>query len=458
MSDGIPFNKTYIQEKLIGKYGDVVIFDGNTEATLSEFVPPESKRIKLTVYAPDTESRVVVTNGDITLKSDGWYKEYVPTTEFVTSDDYEFIVNSGNKHIFYLPSFGVWVVGISKGGISQTTSIDIDHVGSYDVIMSYFNAYIDVVYPDNAECICSSNSTTLRAKSDSGYYRFTVNSVGDWTISSRIGDSVITQVVHISYNDELVSVNLVPSTLNECSWKTIQSIIQTGIASSYWSIGDCKKVVLTGTLNGIEYTSEDDLCAILVDFNHNTALESNSMSTVSFMIGRTGVTNYVSGEGIEICIGNINFMNTLSGTRATWSYCNMQRTQMGDLFNCFSTELQDCIMPITLYTNNGNNEFDTTTNYVFLPSEYEIFCSNTQSSLDESTMQRPYPYFSISGSNIVRYVYNDTATGAPYWTRSSKNIGSQHYFLYVTTDGECAQKVAVGDGTDMYITPIFVIG
>lgn len=459
MSNEVNFDKTYIQEKLVGKYGDVVIFDGSNEAVLTTFVPPESKRVKLTVYAPDTESRVIVTNGDITLRSDGWYKEYVPTTEFVTSDDYEYIVGSGNKHVFYLPSFGTWVVGINKGGISQTTSIEVDHVGSYDVILSYFNAYIDVVYPDGAECTCSSNNMTLHANSDSGYYRFTVNSSGDWVITTYIGDQVITQTVHISYSGEIVNVDLVPSILNDCSWKTIRAIVQAGIASSYWSIGDCKKIVLNGTLNNIEYTSDVDICAILVDFNHNTEIESESRSTVSFMIGRSGVSNYISGEGIESCIGTINFMNQNAGTLARWNFCNMKETQMPSLFACFSEELQSCILPVTLYTNNGTGAFGSTTNYVFLPSEYEICGFNTKSILDESEMQRQYPYFSIFLGRNIRYSYLNTSSVVNYWTRSCYNGGSSnHAFVYINTSGESNIKQAVGDGTDMYITPIFVIG
>ena len=92
-----------------------------------------------------------------------------------TSDSNEFYVQSGNVHTFYLPMLGSWTIAAVKGGISTTTSIYIERVGTYDVSLSYFNAYISVTYPIGATCTYSNGIDIYYANNTDGSYTFTVN-------------------------------------------------------------------------------------------------------------------------------------------------------------------------------------------------------------------------------------------------------------------------------------------
>ena len=443
-------DKVYIQEKLIGKYGDVVMFDNNTEAILTPYVPPEGKRIKLTVHAPDPYSKVLVTDGNITLKSEGNFYEYVPTDEILTKDDYEFIVNSGNDRIFYLPSLGTWVIGISKGGLSRSTSINIESLGSYEVSLSYLNAYIDVNYIEGAVCKCFSSSTTLTAPNDYGYYRFTVNELGDWTISIDVEGTVYTEMVHVSYPEELISVNLLPETLESCSWSLIKFITQLGTASSYFSIGDSKKINLIGSIYGQDYNLTD-LKAILIDFNHNISIESFSRSTVSFLIGNIDGEN---DSDIGVALGPV-VLNT-NDTITNWSGSYFRSTIQNQIQNALDNELVSCILPITKYTLDSSGDFVATTDLIFLPSEYEIL--GTNSTQDESSMQEQYSYYytETEEDRIIKYSYLDTSAAVPYWTRSSVIDNNAEKFICITNTGGSASYSS--NARNIYMTPMFAIG
>lgn len=76
--------------------------------------------------------------------------------------------------------------------------------------------------------------------------------------------------------------------LNDNTWEQIKSVAAAGVAPSAWSVGDCKQIVLNGTLtDGIGSITLENFfaCVFILGFNHNADLEGNN--TIHFMLGKS---------------------------------------------------------------------------------------------------------------------------------------------------------------------------
>lgn len=468
--------KTYIQEKLRGEPGQIVSFKQVSsdpvkyEAILKDAPIDASKSIILNVIAPDADSRIIVTNTITNLESDPSSVAYVPneTDGLVTSNGNDFYVSSGNTHTFSLPTLGEWVVIATKGGLSVKTSINIQQVGSYEVELSYFNAYIDVVYPTGATCTCSDGIDTFIAPDTDGSYRFCVNKTGNWIIqayTTGVGQAI--DVVTISAPEEIVvtTLSFVDSVLNNNSWNVISAITMQGIASNYWSVGDCKEVVLNGTVGSRTFSNET-VYAEIVGFDHNTAVESNARATITFQLGKKGVTDFTRGNnnGTEVGLYYASgfYMNSTATNVNGWLNSYMRKTLMPTLKNALPSDLKTNIMDIKKYTDNGSGSThgssDVTATYenLFLPSEYEIFNATTNSNTSESSYQEQYTYYVSKSTDASRIRYRDSATTTAnaWWLRSPRGTGTAN-FCCVSNAGATSTAAA---NTSYLIAPMFVIG
>lgn len=481
-------SKIYLQEKLKGNPGQVVTFitdpDDNTKkkAVVQDAPFNASRGIILTVHAPDKYSRIIVSNGNTTLVSEPTYLEFVPSSSdsLTTSAGDSFYVTESDDRVFFLPSLGLWAVTATKSGIQTHTSINVPSTGSYEVSLSYFNAYIDVTYPMGSICTCTNGIITLTAPDTNGSCRFVVNSSGDWIVQA-IGEDVAGQAietVNVSSNEELVTVELeyVEVALNDNSWRIIKSITSKGLASAYWSLGDCKEVILNGNIsNGssnIKTFSSQSVYAYIIDFDHNADVESNSKPTLSFQLGKVNVSSFVRGDdnGTRIGFYASGFgMNKTATNAGGWRDSFMRNRFMLDFRNCLpASGSEDTLIPHLLsvkkYTDNSNssthNSTTVTDTYddLFLLAPYEVFGSaTTLSSVNstESLLQTQYEYYNSSDSaRFIRYRDTATSTATSWWLRSPLTSQTS-YFTIVNASGGFANSSATSNNL---ISPVFVIG
>lgn len=477
-------NKTYIQEKLMGQPGQVVAFKQIStnpvkyDAIVKDLPVNETKSIILKVTAPDNLSRIVVTNKIHTYDSSPNYLEYVPegSSSLVTSDNNEFYTLSDNIRTFLLPSLGEWIVVANKGGLSTSKVINIETTGTYEIELSYFNAYIDVTYNPGATCTCTYGTTTLTDPNNHGYYRFTVNSPGDWVIQS-VDTSVPGQAVttvHVSTAEEIITVNLdyVESTLNDNSWAVIQAITSQGLASSYWSLGDCKAITLNGSiLNGsttLRTFNNETFYVELIGFDHNTELESSSKPTLTFQLGKknVSVTNGVidSTTGIKVGIYSASGfgMQTSNNNSGGWEDSYARNSLMPQFKNLIPADLRSCLLKVTKYTDNGTSSHSgaavvtATSDDFFLLSAYEITGSETNINTSEDDKQLIYDYYNAfsSATYKLRYRDNSTTTAQAWWTRSVYASNNSSYCM-INASGNCVSSTA---STSNALSPAFVIG
>lgn len=207
--------------------------------------------------------------------------------------------------------------------------------------------------------------------------------------------------------DEIISMlpRILPpvgTPLNDIHWEDISMISQSGKAANYFSIGETKEIVINGQVGD---TTFDNLSvwAFILGFDHNSDIEGNN--TIHFQIGKTAQTN-----GTDICLidskygltvpttagyFNMNYSDSSSGG---WNSSTMRTVLLGSnytptsplsdsLLAALPSDLRSVMKACTKYSDNtggGSNiasHVTATTDYLWLPAEFEIFgsrqCANS---------------------------------------------------------------------------------
>lgn len=238
--------------------------------------------------------------------------------------------------------------------------------------------------------------------------------------------------------------------LNDCTWDEISEISSSGEAASMFKVGDCKEIVLNGTVGAL--TFEDyHTYAYIIGFDHNAAVEGDHR--IHFQLAMSALEG-----GQNICFvdsyydtsdGATGFkMNTSITNSGGWEDSYMRRDILGqrivgivsnNLINALPNDLIDVLKTVTKYTDNTGNGSTTasavtaTTDYIFLLSEYETFGSCTYANSNEASRQQQYAYYS-AGNSKVKYRHNSTGSSAYWWLRSPNRYNSSGFVL-VSSNG-----------------------
>lgn len=321
------------------------------------------------------------------------------------------------------------------------------------------------------------NGTTVTANNGSIQYsatfnnnvaNITVNGFGIYTltlsVSEYTNESVTVDAVKL-YNIEMLSIN---ATLNNNSWKAIHAVSNNG--ANYWSVGDRKAIDLSGTIgtqpiNGTYYV-------FILGFNHNSSKEGNGIHFGGFKTALSG--------GIDICLVDNNYatsstngskwfnMNHSANTNSGgWQGCDLRYDILGSvnskgekdantstatnpvantLMSTFPADLRSVMQPMIKYSNNTGGGSDTanyvtsTTDYLPLLSEFEIFGVRTYANTAEKNYQTQYAYYT-NGNSKIKYKHNSTTASAFWWERSVDS-GSATNFCGVGSNGNASNNLA----------------
>lgn len=244
--------------------------------------------------------------------------------------------------------------------------------------------------------------------------------------------------------------------LNENEWDVISAVSTAGEGENYWSVGDCKEIILDGTV-GILTLSNFTTCAFIIGFNHNSSVEGSGR--IHFQLGKTDISG---GTDIALCdtyygisasstdYFSMNSSNTNSGG---WDSSQMRTNICGTSLSSYSgtiiavipAALRAVLKSVTKYTNNTGNStaasaVTATTDYFFLLSEYEVFGSRTYANTNERSKQEQYAYYS-AGNSKNKYNHSSTSTDVHWWLRSPR-ANSSSAFVYVVAGGEVGYRNA----------------
>ena len=236
--------------------------------------------------------------------------------------------------------------------------------------------------------------------------------------------------------------------LEDNTWDQVSLASSANAASSLWAIGDCKSVPLNGKLGTL--TINTTFWVFILGFNHNAALEGNGITFGGF--------KSAASNGDDICLVDIEYnkgwssvafrMNGLNTNSGGWEESDMRKTICGTSKNITAynfpsvipSDLLNVVKAVTKYTNNTGNSSSSsavtaTTDYFFIPAEYEIFGSITYANSYEANYQKQYDYYAAGNSKVKEMQTNTWSTGDAYWWTRSSRASTPHYFVCVNNGG-----------------------
>ena len=223
----------------------------------------------------------------------------------------------------------------------------------------------------------------------------------------------------------------------------IPAITKAGLASSVWAIGDTREVKLNGTVGAYNFSNYITYMFI-VAFDHNSSVEMNNEHHIICSFAKSTATG---GNDIAFVDQYFNTspsvacfrMNSSYTNSGGWSNSYMRSDICSQFKNAMPSDLQAVLRSRTIYTDNtggGTNDASNvtaTTDYVYIPSEFEVQGSRSYANSYEKDHQQQLAYYK-NGASKIRYKSNDTSTAA-YWLCRSPYFSHSATFCGVSTGG-----------------------
>lgn len=342
--------------------------------------------------------------------------------------------------------------------------------------MSATSGTITITRAGNGRITASSNDTnvaTVIVNNETGTSpTVTVNNVNQTNGNAVITINVAAGTNHTytpSSTTCTVTANFVSTTLNDNSWATIRSVSAAGTGASFWAVGDRKSVLINGSI-GVGLTLNNTYWTYIIGFNHNSTIEGNGIHFQGFKTAQSGGTDiclvdsyYNTNGGANKCF---NMNHSTSSTNANgWEGCDLRYDILGSvnaknqqnaaattptspvaasLMATLPSDLRAQMQPMTKYTDNTGGGSDTasyvtsTTDYLPLLAEFEVFGTRSYANSAEKNYQAQYQYY-INGNSKIKYKHNDTSTAANWWERSPGSSSSGN-FCCVTSTGSADSR------------------
>lgn len=256
-------------------------------------------------------------------------------------------------------------------------------------------------------------------------------------------------------------------TLNDNSWEVISIVSKSGLASTYWAVGDSKQITINTTIGTVVYSNYQPWVYIL-GFNHNNTLEGNNL--IHFGCFRENqdyqANNSIALDdefyGVQELTQLAFHMNETNTNAGGWKNSLMrniilnsqavspsQATEFSFLA-AFPTDLKNVLKKCVKYTNNiGNDNTEvavtSTEDWVFLLSEWEVQGARTSANEYEQNYQKQYDYYS-NGNSKMKYKQTNSGTSSSWWLRSPY-VGVNTFFCIVgITGGAFGNTASVSNG------------
>ena len=337
-----------------------------------------------------------------------------------------------------------WTIGKATGSITLSAS-------SLSLTYPKTSGTITVTRPGSGTVTASSGSTNIATVSVSGTtITVTAKATGSATITVNVGAD--TNYTAPSSKTFTVAVTLVSKTLSSNSWAVIKAVSDAGQGANYWSVGATKSVTINGKV-GATTISSLKVDAFIIGFNHNSGKEGSNR--IHFLLGKISgkfVGLVDSSYGSTTSTSGAFTMNTSNTNSGGWGSSQMRSKVLGSassptsptantLLAALPSDLRAVMKSCTKYTDNkggGNtaSNVSSTTDYLFLLSEYEVFATHQYCNDAEPNYQAQYDYFKAGNSKVANK-HSATGTAAVWWLRSpdSSYINNSYTFCAVSSSG-----------------------
>ena len=250
----------------------------------------------------------------------------------------------------------------------------------------------------------------------------------------------------------LVATTLtVGTTLNDSTWAQIRAVSDAGLASSCWSVGDTKSIVVNGSVyaqsigDSITYFSFNNVAvdAFIIGFDHNAAIEGTKR--IHFHIGKQNDKQV----GLSTGSGSAEFY--MFGNK--WSTCGMREDVLGsnktkasspgthNLLAALPSDLRAVMKTCSKYSVDHSTTIAKTTDILPLLSAIECFGNNASTIDVAGNYQKQYDYYK-AGNSLLHYLndgqYINWSTGKKYtqmmFLRDCTNSSSSSTYEWWSVD------------------------
>lgn len=356
---------------------------------------------------------------------------------------------------------GTYTVSASKGDAkSDTATVDVTESGSTYTATVHFCRLV-LTAPVGSAITAACGDVTLTASitgsDETGTVTLYPTTLGTWKVTAVKGeDDTAETIAATEYKDYTLTLDYVKPVLDKNDWKTIRKVSDADKGANYWAVGDIKSITLNGKVGGYTF-SNYKVDVFILGFNHNSGKEG--AHRIHFQIGK------VSGKAVALCDSQYNsagssamfHMNSSSSNSSGWNGSYMRKTLLGNsntpastlensLMAALPSDLLAVMQTVTKYTDNtgdGSNSsgnVTSTTDYLFLLAEFEVFGTRYYANQYEQNSQKQYEYYK-AGNSRVAYNHSAVSTAVWWWLRSA-HCNSSDFFCDVTTDGSCSTNTA----------------
>ena len=330
-----------------------------------------------------------------------------------------------------------WSIGKAAGSLTLgKTSVSLD--------ISTLSETVAVTRAgDGAISATSSNTSVAKAEVSGNNVVITGLAAGDATITVKVAAG--TNHTAPANKTIAVSVSVPSSSLADNTPATIQAAAQSGQAANYWSVGDKMGIALSGTVGALSLSGT--YYAFILGFNHNSGVEGGN--SIHFQFGKTSA-------GVDIAFVDGNYgntgssagfrMNTSNSNSGGWNGSYMRKTICPAFLAAMPTAWQNVIAACTKYSDNtggGSNTASyvtTTSDKIWLLSEFEVQGTRSYANSAEQNYQKQYDYYK-NGNSKVKYKHNATTSACHWWLRSV-DATTASAFCRVGTDGSASYYYA----------------
>ena len=267
---------------------------------------------------------------------------------------------------------------------------------------------------------------------------------GEYAIHAERNGAVGNATLTINYTGTYEVQIPVYDPFSTISTADIPAMTKAGIVSSIWAIGDTREVKLNGTVGAYTFSNEI-VYMFIAAFDHNSSIEMNGEHHMICSFAKSAATG-----GKDIAFTDTKYdsytsnpcfhMNSSNTSSGGWKDSYMRQTICSQFKNAMPSDLQAALRTRTIYTDNtgdgmGNNSsyVTATTDYVYLPAEFEVQGRSKYANSYEQNHQQQLAYYK-NGASKIRYKSNNTSKAAWWWARSPRgnDIGR---FCIVGTNG-----------------------
>ena len=330
-----------------------------------------------------------------------------------------------------------WSIGKAAGSLTLgKTSVSLD--------ISTLSETVAVTRAgDGAISATSSNTSVAKAEVSGNNVVITGLAAGDATITVKVAAG--TNHTAPANKTIAVSVSVPSASLADNTPETIQAAAQSGQAANYWSVGDKMGIALNGTVGALSLSGT--YYAFILGFNHNSGVEGGN--SIHFQFGKTSA-------GVDIAFVDSNYgssgssagfrMNTSNSNSGGWNGSYMRKTICPAFLAAMPTAWQNVIAACTKYSDNtggGSNTASyvtTTSDKIWLLSEFEVQGTRSYANSAEQNYQKQYDYYK-NGNSKVKYKHNAT-TSACNWCLRSVYATNSLSFCLVGTGGSASTSSA----------------